>query len=48
VERSAIVRGVPMHIEETRDEQGVESLHVEYAERETEYGILFIFSLFCK
>jgi len=26
----------------------VESLHVEYAEREKEYGILFIFSLFCE
>jgi len=23
-------------------------LHVEYAEREEEYGILFIFSLFCE
>jgi len=26
----------------------VRQLHVEYAERGTEYGILFIFSLFCE
>jgi len=27
---------------------GIVPLHVEYAERGNEYGILFIFSLFCK
>jgi len=26
----------------------VSTLHVEYAERGTEYGILFLFSLFCE
>jgi len=32
----------------SRSGKKVRTLHVEYAEREKEYGILFIFSLFCE
>ena len=35
--------------EKTRNAQlGVDALHVEYAERGNEYGILFLFILFCE
>jgi len=32
----------------TKTWSGVNSLHVEYAERGNKYGILFIFSMFCE